>query len=485
MINENGVAYNMGRMLRVRIQQKGVEKVVEYCPMADERLNARIDVVAKFLPAVGHKNQRTGLNAKVTIYNPPQEWVTMVQAPVWTLDYKNVNSYYAAKARVYVDAGYWTDSGEKAPQGSLGEEGGRAGYENIFGGYLNSSAYYRKGVDNILELYCFDISMNKMNQNEFNAVNEKYAALKNNTSIQEDVVRKRITDRMVGDGKISWTDFIFNAINHFATDKRPVQTYLGGIIKRDEQKQMSIANTLRTPEDKSIGKDIMLQYIKPPKNPRNPEEGAEFDGDLENLATNTGAGSNVVINAGNLDEAMEQIMAQFPGGLRWNVNYLKPAVSKNGTFKTPYYLWQPGNSGGNASKNTPLNIGNITKNTYIIYNFQNMLEAPSMDGSGCLNIKMLYNNQVKPNGKIALVWREDLKFKDSISRYTQGLKTTASQAYFHPSLQGGLMNDIVKAFKQDSGNIFNKAFTVGTLTHHLSTHTNNWFTELKTMSIGM
>lgn len=478
MINENGVVYNMNRMLRVRIQQKSIEKTVEYCPMADERLNARIEAVVKFLPAVGKKNARTGLNAKVTIYNPPQEWVSLVQAPVWTLDYKNVESYYAAKARVYVDAGYWSND-EDAKKN---EEGGRSGYENIFGGYLNTSAYYRKGVDNILELYCFDISMNKMDSQEFSLVNKKYNSLKTGNTYsdvyQDNVVTTKVANRLTGGNGIMWTDFIFNVINHYAKEKRPYQTFLNGLVQTSEN-NMSIAFTSRTAQDKSVGSDIMLQYIKPPRNPKNPEEGAVFDGDLDSLA-NSGAGSNVVVNAGNLDEAMEQVCSQFPGGLRWHVDYFKPAV--NG--RTPYYLWQPGNT-SSGNKKTPLNIGKVDKNTYKIYNFQNMLEVPSMDGSGCLNIKMMYNNQIKPNSKIALIWDPDIKFKDSISPYTQGLSTKASQALFHPSLQGGITNDIVKAIAKNNGNIFNVGFTVGYLTHHLSTHTNNWFTEIKTMSVGM
>ena len=108
----NDIKYNFDRILRVTVSanEGSQEKqfVIEYCPMADERLNARIDVTEKEVPIVNIKHNGPGFSAKVRIYNPPVELVGMInQHAGWSLQNKNLKSYYAGRCWVTIDAGYW------------------------------------------------------------------------------------------------------------------------------------------------------------------------------------------------------------------------------------------------------------------------------------------------------------------------------------------------------------------------------------------
>lgn len=476
MIGTDGVVYNMNRMMRITVRAAGKTETIEYCPQADTRLNARLEAVIKYLPTVGTASTRTGWVAKATIYNPPFTLLTLIQKPVWSIDNyyskdeKGQNAYYNTVGTLQIEAGYWNEkSGIKSREERL--KVGRGGYTSLITGYINTSSYYRKGTDNILEIWCFDKS-SKAND-DFQK--QTKSALAKSPGYQDKVVQDRQNNKtFAADEK--WYDVIKTVINHFATEKSPTPKIWEqfGVVESEET-QTSTSGTLRTAADKASADDFETIYIHPPVD-GNPENGYKEDREFQGFAHNTVVGKKLSINAGNIYTAVEEIEAAFPdGGVNIWFNYNHPESDG----KTKYYIWPIGkDKNGNIGEDVA-NEGGVVE----IYNFQNMLETPSIDGAGNFTMKMLFNPKIVKNGFVRLRW-DKRRFENMISGYTEGVQSTASLSAFHPSLRGGKYNIQTRAYANSDGNVFNAKFRAGYVTHTLSTHKNTWQTEVKTTGVA-
>lgn len=476
MIGNDGVVYNMNRMMRITVSVGKKTEVVEYCPQADTRLNARIEATIKFLPISGTASTRTGWVAKATIYNPSKTLVSLIQKPVWSIDdyyAAHQEDYYSAGGVMEIEAGYWNEKSDGAKSQKERADIGRGGYKSLITGYINTSSYYRRGTDNILEIWCFDKS-SKANDDFNKQVKSTKATM---PGYQQEVVNERKKPGRRVDKNENWYDAIKNVINEIATEKSPTVPGklfrdLGVIVESDEE-QRSIISQLRTSEDKLTRRDFETIYIHPPKG--SPEDGYEPYPEFQNKMHSELVGRNLSINGNNIYTAVEQLEQAYPGGLRiwFNYNHQEP----DGVTK--YYIWEPGNVSGNVSFDA-LEEGGVVE----IYNFQNMLETPSIDGAGNFTMKMLFNPKIVKNAFVRLRWDERLRFDNMISGYTQGVASTANLSAFYPSLRGGLYNIQTRAVANADGNIFNAKFRVGYVTHTLSTHKNVWQTEVKTTGVA-
>lgn len=471
MIGADGVVYNMNRMMRVTISAGNASEVIEYCPQADTRLNARMEAVVKYLPTVGTASTRTGFVGKIVIYNPPKTVVGLVQKPVWSIDNyyaNNQKAYYNSLGFLRIEAGYWNEN-SKVNTKEERLNSGRSGYKTLIDGYINTSSYYRRGTDNILEIYCFDKS-SKANDD----FQKQVAATKATAPGYQDktVQQDKYTKEIAADTK--WYTAIRNIINEFSTEKSPKTRDKIANVVQSEELQMSLATTIRTAADKANGgQDFETIYIHPPQG--DPEDGYKIDKELKAQAENLAVGKRFVINAGNIYTALEEIERTYPDGLRIHVNYPHPEPDG----KTKYYIWQPGKGEGGQDW-SPVEEGGVVE----IYNFQNMLETPSIDGAGNFTMKMLFNPKITKSAFIRLRWDESLRFENMISGYTKGVASTANLANFHPSLEGGLYNSQTRSIANSNGDIFNAKFRAGYITHTLSTHSNTWQTEVKTTGVA-
>ena len=499
------VNYCMDRILRVTVLGN-MKHVIEYCPMDSSDLCAHIDATVKYTPSIANKNTKEGLSAKVRIYNPSPELLqTINQHSNWMIGAGTQSNFYRKRCKVLIDAGYWdsdfgslkiseSDSAaiKREKQDRIDKKG--RNYKNIFEGWLNTSAYYRKGADNILELFCHDI---RLTDREISTITS--AALLSDTNYQRSIYESAQEDKgkqIIGRTDISFQSMLLKVIRESETQKTPSTPWPW--VTRTEN--MSTSDTWVTNEDRTTGWQktwkVSLQFIKPPRDVENPGDGAQPDGWLmqvvQNYAADNGTPLNtkgLVVNAPYFEDRVWQVCNYFwPTPMRWKADY-----SQNDGL-TRYYFWVPESWG--QSKSETEGSSNWSRHTTVITNFQNLLEVPSIDGAGCFTIKMMFNKDVRAGGLIMLTWDENKYTSDSrLAPYTKGVMSTASGGQYWPSLQGGRYNAQVYALQYKkmqegliaaaTGDVFNQEFFVSYLTHKLSTHSNTWYTEVKTAAAMM
>lgn len=485
----NGVEYRMNRILRVTVvasdgvdgdgKPRQAEHVIEFCPWENENLNARMEVTAKEVPIVNSRHNGPGFSAKIKIYNPPLDLLTTINNHIsWSIQSKNLDAYYKERCRVYVDAGYWEDKAKtKKPDDKKEETQNKGGsnYTRIFSGWLNTSAYYRKGVDNVLEMFCHSIQiLDQENQ-------EMIKAIKNisQESYSKVVYNEKKQSPLVGGKQKSWEDMLLEIIQKYAPLKAPKTIW--GQLKTDRARNLLLAPVPVTAEDRTDIKKFVsfpINYIYEPTDTRNPEGVKKTNQALANQARTMNT-EKWVINGGTFEEKIQQMCDRFPGGLRW----VEDKSYDDG--KNRYYFWLPAGQPVTWNKkktNVPIQASDPD---IIFYNFQNFLEVPSIDGAGQLKIKMMFNPAVRPNNKIQLKWVDNLTHNGVISPLTKGINTTAQSGQYYPSLQGGQYSIYAAAILNTNGDIFNTVYTATYITHTLHTHSNTWSTEIKTSALAV
>lgn len=480
----NDVNYNFDRILRVTVSatEGGEEKqfVIEYCPRADERLNARIDVTEKEVPIVNTKHNGPGFSAQVKIYNPPVELVGMInQHANWSLQNTNLRQYYAGRCWVTIDAGYWNPQKAASAQKIEGtteadeqskKDAGRD-YNRIFGGWLNTSAYYRKGVDNILEIFCHSIRILDSENQEM-----IQAAQVAKSGYSEVVFREKMDSPAVGSGSKGWDRMMREIITKYAEVKAPKNNF--GVLRTQFARNASLAPVDVKPEDRTdLNKFYYVNYIYEPSNLSDIESVKRADPDLKRQAETMNT-SGYVINGKTFYEKIQEMCDRFPG-----LRYHEDLTYDDGYSR--YYFWLPVGGSGRKANTTNRSLPSNSAPDVTIYNFQNFLQVPSVDGAGCFTIKMLFNPGIKPNNKLMLKWVDELTHNGVISSLTKGVSTTAKIGQYYPSLQGGVFNAQVAAILGTNGDLFNVSYTVAYITHKLSTHTSSWSTEVKTTSVAL
>lgn len=462
----NGYTYNFNRMLRVTISDGTSSQVIEYCPLADERLNPRIDAVIKCMPLVVNKNNRPGFSAKIVIYNPGEKVLELINKHItWPIGDKTQAEYYRGRCRVKLDAGYY-DKSAANPRGGYSDLGALGAW------WLNSSAYYRKGVDNILELWCHELQLTDQE-----IQNVTTAAETRKTTYTGAIVAKKRERGFVGSKDILWDMALALTIRKHAPLKAP----LGSTVYESTESQMTLLTTVPTASDRSgKTKFFVLQYIQQPIDETQPGIDAQPDHELELMAQGEPT-QGMVLNGSTFSEKIGELINFFPVPIviREDMGYTDGL--------TRYWIWRPRKGDGSLSASDD---GEKKEHKHIvtIYNFENMLQVPSVDAAGCFTAKMMFNPAMRPNVYLRLAWSDDYRSGQAISNYTEGVSTSSSFAQYYPTLQGGKYQAQVKTLKyrtnkNSNGYLFNEAYKIGYVTHTLSTHTNSWYTEVKTLAI--
>jgi hypothetical protein len=157
-------------------------------------------------------------------------------------------------------------------------------------------------------------------------------------------------------------------------------------------------------------------------------------------------------------------------------------------------------------------ITNRTRNTYLIYelgneplwvskdkadiqiwNYQNLLESPSVSGAGIMTVKMVFNPECVCHRTLALILDPTVVSKDGATRDISGLEsglygsmaTQSSLANFgNVQISGSNAVAALNKGVQDGksrGYLFNIGFPIVSVKHELSTYGNNWSTTVQTV----
>lgn len=437
---------------------------VEYCPRKDERLCPRLEADIKDMPSPNVKD-KPGYSGVLKIYNPGKEIVQMVaQSVTWFAEFTTtangeptasarsdaaVKKYYANKMRVAVYAGYYSEDMQDGDYGNT----------PIMDGYVNNTYYYRKGNDNILVLYCHDVDMTQASAKitsygEFAAKNE----------VTIDDFLKTSDERRKG--KATFDTTFKNIVQYFEKDVRPLLP----------QKEWFRVLYVRSPEE----------YFYKVKEDPNTGQSVE-DPKLAEVCRDKLNTTSFYTNAERAPEMLTELCNYQGLNLGWQLD--RVYASK------PTYIVYTKESAVTVKTNYKLQ----DKGVVTIWNFQNLLEQPVIDGTGSLAVKMFFNRKCTPWAYIALRVTTALELDegfatiDKMGLFTQGSKLVggfAGQAQ-NPAVATTQLSGSTgvaaslgnRGRALDYGYLYNNAYLIVSTNHKLSTHTNEWMTYVKTVPL--
>lgn len=481
----NGVDYNFGRMLKVELINPGargntsVACTIEYCPYDAADKCPRIDAKVTDLPSAD-SNDYPGYTAEVKIYNPNRKIIELIaQNAKWLLvpdenEYSNASpekkekittndlqNYYSQKLQMRIYAGYWTKATKDA------------GYTEIFCGYINGSSLVHNGTDDILTIGAHDINVDRM---DVNAITESlYAA----AGIEHEE-KWKIKNRDWYKGAASWDLTFKKYIRFFEREKinngKLVQTTVEDsgsdswfrVLYVTSVKDYLNARAANFSDQSYLANGLKVHLSSIPNT-----RGPGLDGDMRVFYT----------NGRNLPSMLNQLCAVDGLKLGWKRFIL-------GENKLTYIVYQLGEG---------IKFGPIEKGDIVIYNYQNLLATPSVNGAGCLDVKMLFNPECIPWRRIALQLEPllgkkqgvaDIKsFETAVTVNGQIVGVMAASSSLFSSAptnqitgtQAVAAQNKVEEDGRADGYMFNTGFPITKVVHTLSTHDSAWHTQVTTV----
>lgn len=516
----NGREYIFNRILKVEFLTASSEVVytVEFNPLKKRELCAHIDVDILGLPQPVKTNS-PGFSASILFYNPPKELVAHIalqtkfisdfvkdvpdgdeldvkDSTTWKLPFpivdvvqtniiyglmrhkntsksnadvvdETLKNFYSQRSQVRVSAGYYDQRTETEY------------YSHVFTGWLNGSAFWHKGTDNLLQVNCHDIDLSQIEPGTIlTSIDPLTRESLERLQTQEWEEKRK--------GKATFDATAKNYITYFA----PEGVWDGKLQKRPYGVE-------KIPEFDVWYVKSRQQVRKGLKNGETFNKSWEYP-ELKTLLTSTPQ-----------QQPMSPSFKEFYTARATLREMLSDMCSA--TFL--------------AKKNgNTMNIGwdviheNVSKSTYIffpisedpkmvraesathkIWNYQNLLEAPSVDGAGRLTIKMMFRPEIQTQDSIALMLSENLgadeglvpvaSFDTAIHYGTNrivGTMATSANLRTTPTVQLSEAASTAALRKrtadaQYGGYMFNYGFMIYQFEHKLSTHNSDWSTEVKTV----
>ena len=469
---QSGVEVNFGRVLKFEIGNL----VYEFSPLKKDSLTPRLEATINCRPQVGAgmKDMSVpGFTAKLTIYNPGTDLFNLLannkrlpsQKTVGDTLQKNTQKVIK-RPSVKVSAGYW-DYENKTEK-----------YTTIFNGFLNTSSYYRKGVDAVMELWCANVEMSY----------QSYANLIGTPVTGDERTRlQQILDNRKNLSDISYKAAIKTLIQNLAKKRQPkvntgesplLDTILNRTAKQENMSPIEDNSSVTDEERKSDEwiqlHPIAVPYIGPDNYPSD---------EILSGVMNTGISNEFTIYTGKPDDdtlkaQLTKLLKNFPGG---EVAYAADYETKGEVFH--WYFWYVKGEGGGVE-----NTKSVPKTkTTVIEDFQNFIEAPVCNGNGQLVMKMMFNPDCRPQYSIMLLW-DKYKTNTILNPLDkiQGGQVTTTAGYYGPLMQLGRYSMVVKALSgKDEGDIFNTEMTIISVVHDLSTTGSKWFSTVTTAGLDM
>ena len=476
----NGVDFQFNRMLKIVFYKpSGGEYTVEYNPLKHEALCVRMEANIIDLPSADSEN-KPGYTAQIKIYNPGKELLSLIaENATWLFTpeqwawlktagdkkkvkeaEKSLQDYYNSRLRLSVFAGYWDEVNKDT------------GYKELFQGYLNESSLHHKGTDDILTLGAHDINVNRMDISTImETANDLRLGVNETTWINDDENRVK--------GEKTWDNTFKNFIRMYedemVVNEKPVS--IPPMFNRNYNNWFRVLYVKSRPDYLAMkqGKKTQTEIIND-----------ELRDKLTVVGHPQGPGS--MDNFYGIGRNLPQILDDLCSYNGLNLGWARYLMEEN----TLTYIVFPLEGG---TSYVPAKDAEIK-----IYNYQNLLEAPSVDGAGRMSIKMLLNPSCKCWLRIALVLAQeygkahgvaDIKtfetsIRDSYNNVVGSLKSTASMGTTVAINQlSGNMGVAAQQKELDtanaSGYLFNTGFPIVRVTHKLSTHGASWQTEVSTV----
>lgn len=471
----NGRDFNFGRCLRIRFY-KGDNLVltVEHKPDVDPNYYVAMDVEVTDMPSP-LEHDKPGFMGNITIYNPARKVLTAIASgATWFYDFANTGDvdamsgkispaaasivsalqaakqedvmkrYYASRLRAVVEAGYVVK--------------GVPNYTRILGGYVNGSSFSHRGQDDVLKIGVYDIDMTEISKDTMGVEDESLAI--NKGIFAGTVVETKWQDKAKARFASTWAETLKKYIKEYETE-------------------------WINPNDQSIN----IVYVK-------------------SLRAWLAADSRTKLSEQVLDEKLKQEMEKqkMPNGgvSAHNLAGMLNGLCANADIRVDWLKASP---------------ADVSKNTYVIFrlggtrtvvpgpraniqiwNYQNLLETPSIDGAGKMTIRMVFNPRCDCNKTIALMLTSALGETD----VTRNVKSFEGSVILEGHMVGSMSstgNDAAVANNQITGNtnvhsqrkqaqdanqtgyLFNTGFPIIRVEHKLSTYGQSWDTTVKTVPI--
>lgn len=482
----NGLEFNFGRCLKIEFYKGNKEvMVVEHAPEYNPDLYVAMDVTVTDMPSP-LEHDKPGFMGNVTIFNPSKELLTTIASgATWFTDFVNnseekkitqkitvpvqsrenptktvvarrpnvkviqetvqsaaMRNYYASRLRAVIYAGYM---GNNKPN-----------YTRILGGYVNGSSFVHRGTDDILKIGIYDIDMTEVSESTISAEDEQVFV--GGRTGRGTVVESKWHDTAKAKFANTWDETLKKYIKNYETEWLGDDGAFNIIYVKSRRAWLNSKS--KTHVDDGVLNKKLEQKLKAQKMPNGGIYSYSLAGMLNGLCARA---------AENVD--------WFKAGADVSIN--------------TYIIYPLGGTKTVVRGNTA---------DIQIWNYQNLLESPSIDGAGKMTVKMVFNPQCTCLKTISLMLEPTLGETD----------VTRNIASFEGSIKvpGGIVgsmnstgNDATVANNQITGNtnvqsqrkmsdtakkngyLFNTGFPIIRVEHSLSTYGPNWTTTVKTVPI--
>ena len=500
--------YNFGRCIRVAFYPGDSDQpiyVLEHKPEIDRLYNVHMDITVTDLPSASDKD-KPGYQSTVSIYNPSKQLLDIIiGGATWVSDYVDVMSksdvnksirqfktekdsamkkYYKSRIRATIEAGYVVD--------------GKADYTQLIRGYVNGSSFSHKGQDDILTLGIYDFPAAEAPITE----QQKYsvADIMNATEDEKHQMSLALLTDDDTEFEDTWYKTFIKYIKKYETERIPdsPQTQFDNLTKPAKDNSLAPLKNVDVPKS---------SYMTVPIQPEDRKTNTWFN--VVFLVTRK-AWDEVEVGKRNSSRSItdsklaQKLMEQkMPYGNVTGYNLYQMLDALCSLAEVPV-SWD--RVIDNVSKNTYLIFPLGKDKTFVrgdladiqIWNYQNLLESPSVDGSGGMSIKMVFNPKCVCKRTIALmldssitetdVTRDVGSFQSSKTVTKQLLGSMASQtslaAFGVTQLNGAIMLAAQRKERADrdlKGYMFNVGMPIIKVEHKLSTHKADWTTTVKTV----
>lgn len=473
---------NFDRIMAVTLVRDGNTTEFRYCPMdRNHQYEARIDAEIVYKPTAAKIGMTPGFSATVRLYNAGDDIINLITGrPNNDSSRFNFQNSLSNKCQITIRAGYWDHSVKTADEALKR-------VPVLFGGFVNSSARYRKGNDIVTELYCHNIRLDIKTSGRDNISDKLKDAIENDHS------EKKIMDILRGvfkevksnsstkpEGK-RLKKLIEDVIReHAPSTSKKYEPLLGAMQSKSQSEEQGLQNdeVVDVPSNWRYTEDwFAIHFVNRKLTPSALQEydklkqydAALNDEDIFGF-TNPKAGVRT-------EKGVEDMLVTLLSKSTQGIEYLGVTYNRK---KAHFYFYVP--SQDTSVRALPqdgtsaISVGDIIR----IYNFQNFLDVPVIDGRGCFVAKMMFNPECIAGKFLKLEWQSGLNPIGAISSLTEGVALNAQMGFSFPSLQGGLYQAQVAAMLSNNGYLFEGYYRMVNVTHKLSTHGSEWITTVKT-----
>lgn len=506
-MNINGVDVNFDRIMRVTLWYGQAPEdstsnntvapqtvIIEYAPLDNAIYCPNIEAKITDITNPNNKNGQAGFTAEVKIINPDDAVQRIIANHInWVIDgstFENfkqqlmaddgtnpdsetndlLTKYYENRVNIRIEAGYW-EKGGKIIYDKDGNVVGdtRRAYTLLFSGVVNSSVFYRQNVDNIMILECQNWDYNQINLNAIKKSLGITEAVNNNAETYIQMALEEQKKRN-GSDAFTWDLMAQKLIRNFSVS-RPDPSYKTGSTVKNYT-----PGRIVTSADRKRTDWYGVKYIYTPRNKNKANEELRYK--LQHLDT-----TRFYTVATTLTDMLYELSCWKDA----NVNFMIDDEYMKG--RRILFVWPRGEE---------IKFTNAKDADVQIINYQNLLESPSVTGSGSLNIRMMLNPDCKPQKSLAL--RLDDSFgtdqatgDSSVIKANQGLRESLSFAGnpspYVATIQGAYALSIYtqqlgRDDVQNKGYLFNTGFPILRCIHTIATRSNKWETLVQTIPMA-